>query len=75
MMRILPIVIAIAGLFAFGPEAHAAKPAGPSRAVAEGEGGEQLPGGPEDVVPGLLRLPGPAPGGLLLGGHGRRSTT
>jgi predicted Zn-dependent protease len=44
-MRILPIVIAIAGLFAFGPEAHAAKPAGPSRAVAEGEGGEQLPGG------------------------------
>jgi hypothetical protein len=45
MMRNLPVVIAITGLCAFGAEAHAAKPAGPSRAVAEGEGGGQLPGG------------------------------
>lgn len=42
MMRNLPVVIAIAGLCVISAEAQAAKPAGPSRAVAEGEGGEQL---------------------------------
>ena len=45
MMRNLPVAIAITGLCAFGAEAHAAKSAGPSLAVAEGEGGGQLPGG------------------------------
>jgi len=45
MMRNLPVVIAIAGLCAFGPEVHAAKPAGPSPAIAEGGHAEQLPGG------------------------------
>jgi Peptidase family M48 len=45
MMRNLPVVIAIAGLCAFAPESHAAKPAGPSPAVAEGGHAEQLPGG------------------------------
>jgi hypothetical protein len=44
MMRSLPFVIAITGLCAFGAEARAAKPARPSLAVAEGEGGGQLPG-------------------------------
>lgn len=42
MMRNLPVLIAIAGLCVFSAEAHAAKSAGPSRAVAEGEGGRQL---------------------------------
>jgi hypothetical protein len=44
MMRKLPVVIAITGLCAIGAEARAAKPAGPSRAVAEGEGGGQIGG-------------------------------
>ena len=46
MMRNLRVVIAIAGLCAFGAEAHAAKAAGSRLAVAAGggEGAEQLPG-------------------------------
>jgi len=44
MMRKLPVVIAITGLCVFGAEARAAKPAGPSLAVAEGEGGGQIGG-------------------------------
>ena len=40
MMRKLPVVIVITGLCAIGAEARAAKPARPSRAVAEGEGGK-----------------------------------
>ena len=44
MMRKLPVVIAITGLCLVSGEARAAEPAGPSLAVAEGEGGEQLGG-------------------------------
>ena len=44
MMRNLSILV-LAGLCCFKAEALAAKPAGPSLAGAEGEGGRQLPGG------------------------------
>ena len=44
MMRNVPVLIVVAGLCAFSAEARAAEPSGPSRAVAEGEGGGQLGG-------------------------------